>query len=86
MQHFGEVNERPCGICSVCKKKGGAMTEKEAVLASAEITDLLGAGPATSRGLVEKSIFAKEQTLKVLQLMMAKNKIALNTKNEYYLK
>lgn len=85
VRYFGEVNNEPCGICSVCASQKNTASKKEIKLIAEKIIALLEESEMSSRELSEKSIFTEAKILYVLRLMLDAQKIRLNTKNQYYL-
>jgi ATP-dependent DNA helicase RecQ len=86
VSYFGEKNEVACGICSVCASQETSVNKKELKFISEKIKILLEEAPLTSRKLVENTTFNEAKIIKVLQLLLDADKIAINTKNQYYIR
>ena len=86
VHYFGEENETPCGVCSVCASEISSGTKTDDQLISEKILLLLKETSFSSRSLVENLNFAEADILRVLQLLLDAQKIKLNAINEYYCK
>ena len=86
VSYFGEVDVANCGICSVCvtKERGVAVSDVRTI--SENILTLLEAGPKSSRELSEKSIFAENDVIRSLRLLLDANKVTVDPRNRYHIK
>ena len=84
LSYFGENNGTECGICSVCiRKKQKGIPGEIAGIIEEEIIKVLRQKSLTSRALVETLTFREAYVLEVLRQLLEKEKIRVNTKNEY---
>ncbi len=85
VSYFGELQAKPCGICSVCISTISSLNNTEANLIAEKIIQLLQDNNYNSREICEKLIFMEKKILKVLQLLLDSKKIKINLRNQYYL-
>ena len=83
LNYFGENGPEKCGSCDICNKR-----EKKASITQLEerILGLLQLSPSRKRVLAKATEADKKILGKVLQRMLADNKIQINANNEYSLK
>ena len=84
VSYFGELQAKPCGICSVCISNISSLTNSEAKIIAEKILRLLEEKNHSSREICEKLIFTETKILKVLQLLLDAKKIGVNSRNQYY--
>lgn len=84
VSYFGELQAKPCGICSVCISNISSLTNSEAKIIAEKILRLLEEKNHSSREICEMLIFTKTKILKVLQLLLDAKKIGINSRNQYY--
>ncbi len=83
VSYFGEALKNDCGICDVCKKKGLQKTLSFDELAL-KITSLLKAHKALNSKEISIHLnTTKENTLIVLQMLLEKNIISLNSQHQF---
>lgn len=86
LEYFGETTHTTCGICNVCNSTKSLPTQKEAVtIAQAILVCLEENEMLNSREICEKTTFADEKVLFVLQQLLDAKKIILTTNNKYLL-
>ncbi|MAN59004.1 MAG: recombinase RecQ [Flavobacteriaceae bacterium] len=83
VSYFGENNTSPCGICSVCATVEAIPNKKEISLLSEQILALLEESALTSREISERLTFAEPKVIHVLRMLMDRERIQLNFKNQY---
>lgn len=86
LQYFGEKNISNCGICSVCNPSEKKFKKDLIRQIYKDIVELLENGEQNSREIVAELPYPEAGILKVLQLMMEKEIISINTTNHYKLK
>ena len=84
VSYFGELQAKPCGICSVCISNISSLTNSEAKIIAEKILRLLEEKNHSSREICENLIFTETKILKVLQLLLDAKKIGINSRNQYY--
>ncbi len=84
VSYFGELQAKPCGICSVCISNISSLTNSEAKIIAEKILRLLEEKNHSSREICENLIFTETKILKVLQLLLDAKKIGVNSRNQYY--
>lgn len=86
LQYFGETTYSPCGICNRCHTENTNPSRKEVHFIAQNIVLCIEENEAvTSREICEKTNFAPEKVLFVLQQLLDAQKIILNSKNQYML-
>ena len=86
LNYFGEKNQDDCGICSVCLSSDKHIKKETIRLIYQEIIKALETGEKSSRDLVASIPYAESGILKVLQLLLEKDIIAVTRTNQYKLK
>lgn len=86
LSYFGETETTPCDICSVCTSDNEELSNQKTKLIYSEIIQVLELGPCNSRKLTEKLDFRENHILEVLRLLIARNIVSINEKQEYKLK
>lgn len=85
VNYFGEKNETPCGICSVCFTDIRTISKSEVKFISEKIIEALKDRQMNSREISEKLTFTEIKILNVLQLLITSEAIQLNSKNQYFI-
>lgn len=83
LQYFGEKDPEDCGICSVCQSTDKYIKKETIKRIYLEIIKELETGEKSSRDLVARIPFPEAGVIKVLQLLLEKDIIAL-TRNNFY--
>lgn len=84
LEYFDEKEITECGICSFCiSKKNNKSTNSILV---EEIFHLLKHSNLTSREIESQLSITTEDTIFAIQILLEKDKIAINNYNQYYLK
>ncbi len=86
LNYFGETLKEDCRICSVCIEKISDLTREEMNRIYKDLKTLLKSGPKDSREICSKLDFPETHILRVLQLLLDKNRIELTSTNLYTLK
>ena len=86
LDYFGEKETKDCGICSVCESKGKNIKKETIKHIYIEIIKELETGEKSSRDLVAIIPYPEAEIIKVLQLLLEKDIIALSRTNLYKLK
>jgi len=86
VRYFGEENDKPCGICSVCVSEGASELGTSISLISEKIFEIIERDPMDSRSIIEKLNFTEPEIIEVLQLLLDAGKIRLNAVNQYFVK
>ncbi len=84
LRYFGEIDTKPCGICDVCQRKNTTkMTSKEI---STKILNLLKDNQLSYVEIVEHFPYQKEETTKMIELLLENNKIVVTSQEKFQLK
>ncbi|QED37118.1 RecQ family ATP-dependent DNA helicase [Antarcticibacterium arcticum] len=86
LHYFGEKDPEDCGICSVCQSTDKYIKKETIKRIYLEIIKELETGEKSSRDLVARIPFPEAGVIKVLQLLLEKDIIALTSGNNYKLK
>lgn len=86
LRYFGEKDTEDCGICSVCQSTDKFIKKEMIKRIYLEIIKELETGEKSSRELVASIPFPEAGVIKVLQLLLEKDIIALTPGNNYKLK
>lgn len=86
VRYFGEENDIPCGICSVCEQQADGGKKPSIAAVSEKIIELLEEHPMESKRLIERLTFAETDILKALRLLLDAGKVKLNAVNQYFIK
>ncbi|HET8839480.1 MAG TPA: RecQ family ATP-dependent DNA helicase [Flavobacteriaceae bacterium] len=90
LTYFGEKGHQDCGICSFCierktnEKSTKKIKSKKENLRQA-IFEILENESLSSRDLISRLNFSREETLEMLRFLLETNKIKLSTSNTYYI-
>lgn len=86
LQYFGETTYSPCGICNQCNQENTLPSRKEMHFMAQTIMLCIEENEAvSSREICEKTNFAADKVVYVLQQLLDARKIILNSKNQYML-
>lgn len=85
LNYFGEIDIKPCGICSVCIKKAKTETPEDLKRLKNRIIELLENGDKSSRQIIVALNASEENTKKVLKLLLEHNIVSITQKNTYKL-
>lgn len=83
VRYFGEKDSLPCEICSVCLSKNKPKKKAKPEDIIPEILHLLEENPLNSRELKEILEVSEERLLEALQILIANEKIGINSKNQF---
>ncbi|WP_027124922.1 RecQ family ATP-dependent DNA helicase [Gelidibacter mesophilus] len=86
LEYFGEKNNSPCGICSVCISKKVKSKPSQSKSISYQIIRLLENQRLSSRALVEQLKHSETEILETLKLMLANNILEITANNSYKIK
>ena len=85
LAYFGEIDIKPCGICSVCIKKNKTDKPEDLNQLKKRIVELLESGDKSSRNIISSLNSSEENTKKVLKLLLEHNIIIITQTNTYKL-
>ncbi len=83
LEYFGEVAEKPCGICSICTSnsiKNDELSQKEV---ESKILKILKEERITSADIAKKIDTSSEVIFLVLEKLLEKNEVELTSNNLY---
>ena len=81
--YFGESNQKPCGVCSVCNKTGDDLDKKQVQLIAKSILRLLQKEHLNSRQISEILNHTEQKVMRVLKLLLNAERISIDEKNKF---
>lgn len=81
--YFGESNQKPCGVCSVCNKTGDDLDKKQVQLIAKSILRLLQKEHLNSRQISEILNHTEQKVMRVLKLLLNAERICIDEKNKF---
>jgi ATP-dependent DNA helicase RecQ len=81
--YFGESNQKPCGVCSVCNKTGDDLDKKQVQLIAKSILRLLQKEHLNSRQISEILNHTEQKVMRVLKVLLNAERICIDEKNKF---